>query len=148
MFKNRHRPKTNNTHIWVFMTWSYLATSSQSLAFCYLWLIHWHKKKCGSLYLLLVPHIEALALPLVVEQATQRPTPNMFMHYKSHSNGKIHIPHWTSTVASFFTTNLNLHDSEVSRTKRQVNTFLYVMCSQPCTRHISRRTSAKERLQI
>ena len=37
------------------------------------------KKKRGSLYLLLVPHAEALALPLVVERATQKPTPNMLI---------------------------------------------------------------------
>ena len=35
------------------------------------------KKKRGSLLLLLVPQLEALALPLVVERATQKPTPNM-----------------------------------------------------------------------
>lgn len=33
------------------------------------------KKKRGSLYFSLVPYIEALASPLVVEGATQKPTP-------------------------------------------------------------------------
>ena len=33
-------------------------------------------KKAGQLYLLLVPLIEAFALPITVERATQKPTPN------------------------------------------------------------------------
>lgn len=34
-------------------------------------------KKAGQLYLLLVPLIEAFALPITVERATQKPTPNV-----------------------------------------------------------------------
>jgi len=35
----------------------------------------WHKKeKRGSLYQLLVPLLEAFALPIFVERATQKPT--------------------------------------------------------------------------
>ena len=33
-------------------------------------------KKAGQLYLSLVPLIEAFALPITVERATQKPTPN------------------------------------------------------------------------
>ena len=33
------------------------------------------KKKRGNLYLLLVPHIKAFALPTIAERATQKPTP-------------------------------------------------------------------------
>lgn len=73
------------------------------------------KKKRGSLLLLLVPHAEALALPLVVERATQKPTPNMPIACQAN----IHTPQWASTVASSLTTNMNLQDSSVSRTKRQ-----------------------------
>ena len=73
------------------------------------------KKKRGSLYLLLVPHAEALALPLVVERATQKPTPNMYLPLLANN----HIQLWASTVASFLTTNMNLQDSSVPRTKRK-----------------------------
>ena len=73
------------------------------------------KKKRGSLFLSLVPHAEALALPLVVERATQKPTQNMLLP----KTANLHIQHWASTVASSLTTNLNLQDSSVSRTKRQ-----------------------------
>ena len=86
------------------------------------------KKKRGSLYLLLVPRIEALALPIKVERATQKPTPNMLQCYAVHTTmANIHIPHRTSTVASFLTLIENLLDSDASRTKRQVNAFSYVM---------------------
>ena len=34
-------------------------------------------KKAGQLYLLLVPLFEAFALPITVERATQKPTPNV-----------------------------------------------------------------------
>ena len=59
------------------------------------------KKKRGSLYLLLVPRSEALALPIEVERATQKPTPNMLQYLAVHTTmANIHIPHRTSTVAS------------------------------------------------
>jgi len=63
------------------------------------------KKKRGSLYLLLVPQFKALALPIDVERATQKPTLNMLIASPlSTATAKIHIPHRTSTVASFLTT--------------------------------------------
>ncbi len=97
-------------------------------------LIHRHKKKRGSLYLLPVPQLEALALPIKVERATQKPTPNMLQCHAVHKTmANIHIPHRTSTVASSLTLIENLLDSKLSRTKRQVNAFLYVMCSLPYT---------------
>ena len=34
-----------------------------------------HTKKRGNLYLLLVPHFEAFALPITAKRATQKPTP-------------------------------------------------------------------------
>ena len=78
--------------------------------------------------MLLVPRIEALALPIKVERATQKPTPNMLQCYAVHTTmANIHIPHRTSTVASFLTLIENLLDSDASRTKRQVNAFSYVM---------------------
>jgi hypothetical protein len=98
--------------------------------------------------LLLVPRIEALALPIKVERATQKPTPNMLQCYAVHTTmANIHIPHRTSTVASFLTLIENLLDSDASRTKRQVNAFSYVMCSLPYT-HPLEWTSAKEQPQI
>ena len=106
------------------------------------------KKKRGSLYLLLVPRSEALALPIEVERATQKPTPNMLYCITAHTAmTNIHIPHRTSTVASSLTSILNLLDSRTSRTKRQVNAFPYVMCSLPYT-HPLEWTSAKEQPQI
>ena len=78
--------------------------------------------------MLLVLRIEALALPIKVERATQKPTPNMLQCYAVHTTmANIHIPHRTSTVASFLTLIENLLDSDASRTKRQVNAFSYVM---------------------
>ncbi len=49
-----------------------------------------YTKKRGSLYLLLVPHFEALALPSPVERATQKPTPmiytkNHVCQYRAHT---------------------------------------------------------------
>ena len=38
-------------------------------------LAHTYKKERGNLYLLLVPHFEAFALPFLPERATQKPTP-------------------------------------------------------------------------
>jgi hypothetical protein len=65
---------------------------------------HGHKKKRGSLYLLPVPRFEALALPIDVERATQKPTPNMLQCHAVHTTiANIHIPHRTSTVASSLT---------------------------------------------
>ena len=49
---------------------------------------YYKKEKRGSLYLLLVPRIEALALPITVERATQKPTLNMNIPpYYTHING-------------------------------------------------------------
>ena len=36
-------------------------------------------KKAGQLYLSLVPLFMALALPIIVERATQKPTPNEYI---------------------------------------------------------------------
>ena len=51
------------------------------------------KKKRGSLYLLLVPHIKALALPIEVERATQKPTPNMLIASPLTRRWQIYISH-------------------------------------------------------
>lgn len=58
-----------------------------------------HKNKRGSLLLLLVPLSEALALPIEVERATQKPTQNMALPNLTNN----HIQHWASTVASSLT---------------------------------------------
>lgn len=57
-----------------------------------------YTKSVGDLYLSLVPHFEALALPSPVERATQKPTPmiytkNHVCQYRTHircmyTNGK------------------------------------------------------------
>ena len=47
-----------------------------------------------SVLLSLVPHIEALALPLVVERATQKPTLNICHHAcQSYQQERMHISH-------------------------------------------------------
>ena len=99
--------------------------------------------------MLLVPRFEALALPIKVERATQKPTPKYAYRITAiAAMSVLHIPHWTSAVASSLTLILNLRDSESSRTKRKQRLSLchVVPCHTPAT--IGRRTSAKERLQI
>ncbi len=50
-------------------------------------------KKRGSLYLLLVPLLKALALPIEVERATQKPTPNMLIASPFTRQWQIYISH-------------------------------------------------------
>ena len=70
------------------------------------------------MFLLLVPHIKALALPTVVERATQKPHAEYdTIHQYTPlclSVSDIHI-HKASTAASSLTTVVNLRDSDVSR---------------------------------
>ena len=76
----------------------------------------------------LVPHLEALASPNLIERATQKPTP--ICRYSRHAYASqrkqptryLHI-HKASTVALFFNCDLKLPDLKVSRTKRKVNAF-------------------------
>ena len=45
------------------------------------------KKRRRSLYLLLVPHFEAFALPIIVKRATQKPTPiGIYIHLRAPSH--------------------------------------------------------------
>ena len=60
---------------------------------------HGHKKEARESLLLLVPLSEALALPIEVERATQKPTQNMVLP----NLANYHIQHWASTVASSLT---------------------------------------------
>ena len=91
------------------------------------------KKKRGCLYLLLVPRSEALALPIEVERATQKPTPKYAYRITvSAAMSDLHIPHRASTVASSLTSNENLRDSRTSRTKRKQRLSL---CHASLTMH-------------
>ena len=92
------------------------------------------KKKRGSLYLLLVPRSEALALPIEVERATQKPTPKYAYRITAPATMSVlHIPHRASTVASSLTSNENLRDSRTSRTKRKQRLSLCHIA--PCHKH-------------
>ena len=57
-----------------------------------------YKKKRGSLYWLLVPRIEAFALPILSKRATQKPTPICI--YTLGASGRIHQGHRHITQAS------------------------------------------------
>ena len=95
-------------------------------------------KKRENLHLLLVPPIEALALPYSSKRATRKPHADMYIRpytipiittdiTKEHVN----IPTEAFTVALFLTNIKNLRDSNESKPKRQVNAFSY-MSSSPC----------------
>ena len=79
----------------------------------------------------LVPQFEALALPITVERATQKPTPNMFLANTS----KLTYPTQDIYCCFGLDCDLNLRDSELPRTKRQVNAFFYVTCSLEMISH-------------
>ena len=67
-----------------------------------------HEKSVGVLQSP-VPRTEALALPISVERATQKPTPICISHHRHtlytirYTSGLVTTHPWTSTVASFLT---------------------------------------------
>lgn len=91
------------------------------------------KKKRGNLYLSLVPLLQAFALPITVERATQKPTPicirNIIRlsgfpqkHIKNINISRRHLPLLCSLTV--------IKSCEVlkqPKTKRQVNAFLYII---------------------
>ena len=93
-------------------------------------------KKRESLYLLLVPHLEALTLPILVERATFRgltqicknTQPNCSREQSSRCE-KLHI-HKASTVASFLT---KIRNCQISRCQERAlsKRFLIMSASRP-----------------
>ena len=99
----------------------------------------WHKKKRG-IVLLSIPRVEALALPIVVEQTTLEPTPiwkpvplktfiNIWLHPKGYNlclqgfHGMDIITPGTSTVDHIRDNNYEFARFDSSQTQRQINAF-------------------------
>ena len=81
-------------------------------------------KKRGSLYLLLIPQLEALALPIEVERTTKKPTRICLIRPLHNGNVVIYISLTGIYRYLILDFDLNLLDSEMSSTKRQVNAIL------------------------
>ena len=81
--------------------------------------------------MLLVPHAEALALPIEVERATQKPTPNMPLA----SIGKYTYP--TLSIYRCFILDFDVEFARFQRVKNKapINAFSYVQLSFPNTYH-------------
>ena len=81
-------------------------------------------KKAGRLYLLLVPQTLALALPIIVERATQKPTPNDIQYPYSPLFGRgqyIHPNRHLPLLCSL--TMIEFARFGLPKTKRQINAF-------------------------
>jgi len=81
-------------------------------------------KKRGNLYLSLVPHFEALALPITVRTSNAEAHADMYNNpsslKKTQSETREHyIPRKHLPLLCFWRCFMNLRDSEVSKTKRQ-----------------------------
>ena len=102
--------------------------SHNGLSFVFVCFHTYIKEKRGNLYLSLVPHFEAFALPIIVKRATQKPTPiciclGMPSRPGRHTKGLYTHP---ADIYHCFvlTMTQKLRSFEVSKTKRQVNVSL------------------------